>query len=66
MGLRLFNNWTSEAVRHIDPDAEISVCSRLRGGDPDRDEADRHAAQLGRMRATIHSTRTWALEASQP
>eukprot|EP00975_Prorocentrum_lima_P045010 9426051-Prorocentrum_lima.AAC.1 len=38
MGLRLFNNWTSDAMRHIVPDAEISVCLRLRGGDPHRDE----------------------------
>eukprot|EP00975_Prorocentrum_lima_P002204 479484-Prorocentrum_lima.AAC.1 len=40
MGMRLFNNWTSVAERRLEDSAEISVCLRMRGGDPQKDAVD--------------------------
>eukprot|EP00975_Prorocentrum_lima_P026493 5569621-Prorocentrum_lima.AAC.1 len=64
--MRLFNNWTSVAERRLEDNAEISVCLRMRGGDPRVDAVDGIEQRLVRINATINSTQTWALEAQQP
>eukprot|EP00975_Prorocentrum_lima_P004142 899800-Prorocentrum_lima.AAC.1 len=54
MGRRLLNNWTSDAMRQVAPDAELHVCMRLRGGDPQRDTMDRLAQEMAQLQASIN------------
>eukprot|EP00975_Prorocentrum_lima_P057052 11969290-Prorocentrum_lima.AAC.1 len=66
MGLRLFNNWTSEAMRQVAPDAELHVCLRLRGGDPQRDAMDRLTQEMAQLQASINLVGCWATDMAQP
>eukprot|EP00975_Prorocentrum_lima_P063039 12889118-Prorocentrum_lima.AAC.1 len=34
-GLRLLNDWTGKCMRRLEDGQEITICMRLRGGDPD-------------------------------
>eukprot|EP00975_Prorocentrum_lima_P019491 4104469-Prorocentrum_lima.AAC.1 len=66
MGRRLFNDWTSEAMRRLAPDAELHVCMRLRGGDPQRDTMDRLAQEMAQLHASIQLVGGWATDRAQP